>query len=343
MNLNINKDDSNINDFLYCWDVFKKRPNRIVLHNTYSSNVFIEKIKSKDENLFTEIIPSDESYIINDKVFCKINDNIYLSYVVIDKLQENSIISETIFFYKDSSDLSEIESIINNIEEAAIDFEENDSNKLNTITVSNGVLDIEPIEKKQLESIEMFYNNKTFKNVNKLIKKINNSEKSINILYGEKGTGKTTIINYLSSKLDRITIYIPNNLIELTINNHEFLKFLRRYHKPIIVIDDCELLFNDAFSSSSLLSNSITQMVDGLNGLDVTFIMIYNSSIDDIDDNILTSNSLINIVEFNLLDAEEANELSNLLDFKYQYENKIKLVDIIRNRKKSTNIKIGFS
>ena len=342
MNLNINKDDSNINDFLYCWDIFKKRPNKIVLHNTYSSVIFKEKISSKDENVFTEIIPSDENYIINDKVLCKINDNIYLSYVVIDKLQENSIVSETIFFYKESNDLPEIETIINEIEEAAIDFEEDDSNKLNTITVSNGVLDIEPIERRELESIEMFYNTKTFKSVNKLIKSINKSEKSINILSGERGTGKTTIINYLSSKLDRITIYIPNNMLELTINNPEFLKFLKRFHKPIIAIDDCELLFNDTFSSSNLLSNSIIQMIDGLNGLDVSFIMIYNSTIDDIDDNILTSNSQVNIVEFNLLDSEEANELSNLLGFKGKYENKTKLVDIIRNRKKSTNMKIGF-
>jgi len=193
-----------------------------------------------------------------------------------------------------------------------------------------------------MESIEMFYNSKTFKSVNKLIKTINKSEKSINILSGEKGTGKTTIINYLSSKLDRITIYIPNNMIELTINNPEFLKFLKRFHRPVIVIDDCELLFNDTFSSSNLLSNSIIQMVDGLNGLDISFIMIYNSSVDDIDDNILTSNSPVNIVEFNLLDNEEANELSKLIGFKGKYENKIKLVDIIRNRVKSTSMKIGF-
>ena len=58
--------------------------------------------------------------------------------------------------------------------------------------------------------------------------------------------------------------------------------------------------------------------------------------------NILTSNSPVNIVEFNLLDNEEANELSKLIGFKGKYENKIKLVDIIRNRVKSTSMKIGF-
>lgn len=342
MNLNINKDDSSINDFLYCWDVFKKRPNRIVLHNTYSSVLFREKISSKEENIFTEIIPSDDSYIINDKVLCKINDSIYLSYVIIDKLQDNSIISEITFFYKDSNELPEIETIINEIEESVIDFEEDESNKLNMVSVSNGVLDIEPIDRKDIESIEMYYNNKTFKDINKIIKSIKKNQRSINILSGEKGTGKTTMINYLSSKLDRIAIYIPNNMIELTINNPEFLKFLKRFHKPIIIIDDCELLFNESFSSSNILSNSLLQMVDGLNSIDVSFIMLYNCSINEIDSNLLISNSVVNVVEFNLLSIEESNELSKLLGFKGKYKNKTKLVDIIRNRKDSNGMKIGF-
>ena len=40
------------------------------------------------------------------------------------------------------------------------------------------------------------YNQKTFKSVNKLIKKIKTSHKGLSVLWGEKGTGKTNVINY---------------------------------------------------------------------------------------------------------------------------------------------------
>jgi putative ribosome biogenesis GTPase RsgA len=53
--------------------------------------------------------------------------------------------------------------------------------------------------------------------------KIKKSEKGLSVLWGERGTGKTSIINYLADKLDRIVIFIPNNLIEHTINNPDFM------------------------------------------------------------------------------------------------------------------------
>jgi hypothetical protein len=70
LNININKDDSSVNDFLYCWNKFGSRPNRVVLYNTYLTEEFNEVIQSlcKSKNSFTELIPSDdgESHTIND-------------------------------------------------------------------------------------------------------------------------------------------------------------------------------------------------------------------------------------------------------------------------------------
>lgn len=343
MNLNINKDDSNINDFLYCWDVFKKRPNKVLLHNTYLSSAFMEITSYKQENTFTEIIPSDDNYIINDKSLLKVSDNIYISYVVIDKLQENSIISEVTFFYKESDDLPKIETIINEVESAIIDFEEESTNKLNTVSINDGILDIEPIEYEiDLDNIELFYNSKTFKEVNKLIKSIKKKNNSINLFFGERGTGKTGIVKYLASKLDRVIIYIPNNMIESTLSSPEFNKFLKRFNKPIVLIDDCELLFNDIFSSSNVMSNNILQMVEGLNSNDLSFIMIYNSKDNEIDNNILSSNELMSIIEFNYLEIHESNDLSKHLGNKRKYKNKSRLIDIIRNNNRLGGNKIGL-
>ena len=47
LNLNINKDEDGLNDFLYCWQQFGNRPNKITIHNTYTTKSFQKFIKSK--------------------------------------------------------------------------------------------------------------------------------------------------------------------------------------------------------------------------------------------------------------------------------------------------------
>jgi Cdc6-like AAA superfamily ATPase len=150
------------------------------------------------------------------------------------------------------------------------------------------------------------------------------------------------IIN-IANKLDRVVMYIQNNMIEHTINNPDFRKFLKRYHKPIIVLDDCEMLFSDYFNKSNITVNNLLQMVDGLNSLDLNIITIFNTDDEeDIDSNLLDSNNLLDIIEFDYLDKDEANELSSYLGEKLKHKNKIKLIDIIRKRSDRELKKIGF-
>jgi len=273
LSLNINKDDSNINDFLYVWDYFKSRPNKITLHKTYVSNQFEEILKEyqKEINKFSEIIPSDEENIVNDKIIM-------------------------------------------------------------TLCVD-------------LETFEMYYSASTIKKLNKLIKKVKKNDKGISIIYGERGTGKTSAISQIANKLDRIVIFIPNNMIEHTINNPDFRKFLKRYSKPIIVIDDCEMIFNDYLTKSNMVVNNLLQLSDGFlsETIDVTFIAIFNvEDENEIDRNLIECNNLIDIIDFEFLNSDEANELSIHLGEKAKYKNKTKLVDIIKKNTLQNNKKIGF-
>lgn len=40
LQLTISKDDYDLNDFLICWKEFGERPNRVLIHNTYSTKLF---------------------------------------------------------------------------------------------------------------------------------------------------------------------------------------------------------------------------------------------------------------------------------------------------------------
>lgn len=347
LNLNINKDDSNINDYLFCWGEFNSRPNKTTVHNSYLTKPFIDYITDlvKESNIFTEIVPSNEDYIINDKSLIKIDDTIYLAYVTIDKNHLDSMVSDLVFYFKNEDDRDKVSEIINDLEECVVDFTEDEINKFNSIVLSSSSgLDLETLESNiDLDSIELFYSSKTKKNIAKLIKTIKKSDKGLSILYGERGTGKSSMIVNIANKLDRVVMFIQNNMIEHTINNPDFRKFLKRYHKPIIVLDDCEMLFSDYFNKSNMTVNNLLQMVDGLNSLDLNIITIFNTDDEeDIDSNLLDSNNLLDVIEFDYLDKDEANELASHLGDKTKHKNKIKLIDIIRKRSDRELKKIGF-
>lgn len=352
INLNINKDDSEINDFIYSWDYFNKRPNKITIHKTYIYSEFEEIIDKNliDKNSFSEIIPADGENIINDKILAKLEKDektFFISYVIIDKNFESSSVSDVIIFYKDQQDIDVINKLIDDLESCHIEFCEEEINNLNTIYFSSSSgLDLEPVTTSvDLESIEMYYNSQTNKNINKLVKKVKKSNCGVCVLFGERGTGKTSAISYIANKLYRIVIFIPNNMIEHTINNPDFRKFIKRYSKPILVIDDCEMLFNDYLNKSNILVNNLLQLSDGFLSeiVDVTFITIFNcEEEEEIDHNLLECNNLIDVVEFEYLSEEESNELSSYLGEKPKYKNKNRLIDIIKKNNTKSNKKIGF-
>jgi hypothetical protein len=349
LSININKDDSNLNDFLYCWDIFGTRPNKIVIHNTYSTKPFAKIVSehSIEKNVFTEIIPNDEDFTINDKIISNLGDDVYLSYIVIDRNQDNSIVSDISFFYKSQESSKKVQSIIEELNDCLVDFCEEETNNLNTIALSTqSGLEIEPIElDDDFENFDHYYSSNTNKSVEKLIKKIKKTNKGLSVLYGERGTGKTSVINYIASKLDRIVIFIPNNLIEHTINNPDFRKFIKKFQKPVIVLDDCELTLSDYYNRTNITTNNILQMVDGFlsDTMEVNIICIFNTDDeDDIDEALLDCNSLIDVIEFEYLSGEESEELSKVVGSSKKYKNKTRLIDIIKKKSGGDQKKIGF-
>ena len=172
INLNINKDESSINDFLYCWDQFSSRPNKITIHNNYQTklfNVAIEEYKN-GKNVFTEVIPADDELIINDKILLKISDNIYLSYVVVDRLMDSSMVTDITFYFKEEEDSELVNDIIDLLNDCLLDYTEEESMNLNTISLNQNGLEIEPINNQSIDNdnLDSYYNGKTFKELQKL-------------------------------------------------------------------------------------------------------------------------------------------------------------------------------
>jgi hypothetical protein len=135
-------------------------------------------------------------------------------------------------------------------------------------------------------------------------------------------------------------------MIDHTINNPEFRKFLKRYDKPILVIDDCEIFMGDNWGRQNPTSSNLLQMVDGFlsESINCNIITIFNTDTeDDIDQSLIDCNNLIDLIDFEKLSNEEATGLSKSLGFNKKYKTKSKLVDVIKKRNSNETQDVGFS
>jgi hypothetical protein len=352
LNINISKEESNLNDFLLIYDLLGERPNRIIIHDTFSGFEFESIIKSENYsnvNSVTEFIPNDDEYLVNEKNLAKISEEsygeIWISYVILNKNSEKYLINDIVFYFKDDNQREKINFIIEKLSDCIFDYDNKSFEKINTLVVNNSILDIEPLYFDSEYDIDTCYNDKTIKDIKNLSKKIKKSNTGLSIFYGERGTGKTSISKYLASKIDRMSIYIPINMIEQSINNPEFRGFIKKFDKCFLIVDDCEYVYNSLFGKMNLFSSNILQLIDGFlsDNLNLHILLIFNiDNIDDIDENLLESNNLVDIVEFDHLCHLKAEELSKNLGHNKKYKNSILLNDVIKGKSKSNKLEIGL-
>lgn len=342
--ININKDDSTLNDFLSLWNEFGARPNKVFLHGDFSEEILETLKKYQIVNNFREIAFQPDSDVINDKTLIKISDTIFISFVIVDREVE-PLIQDLVIYYKSEDDQKAVEELVNIFEENLLIQDEIQSGNFHIASLTQSGIEIKSITQKiPREDIEDLYSKKTWKSTNKIIKRLQKGESGLVIFWGERGCGKSNFIKYLTSVVERDVIFVPNTMTDLTANSPDFRKILTKFHKPIVVIDDCEIVFSEFFTKSNLMCNNLIQLVDSVAPVEeLTVITLFNTkSEDDIDHNLLESNVLIDLVEFTRLDKEEANELAKTLKIKSKFIGETKLVDVFKGNFFETKEKVGF-
>jgi hypothetical protein len=285
----------NINDDIELTIIYKNfgksYPNKVILHGNFNKDSFLETINSQGiSNSTIELIPDVGEYLINEKRLDLLSNDIYCSYLVIGG--ETPSISDVIFFYKTDDFLEEVMDIITKLSQ--FDISENKPiTNFSTIKISSSVIEIEPklIGGVQIEGYS--------KRLRKKLKRILKSNHKINLIWGDIGSGKTNAVKWIIQNSKQEFLYIPNNLIEQTINNPEFKKIIKSVENPTIILDDCEYLMSKSqYNKFNFLVSNILQLVGGLSSEEVNFILVFNTpNIEEIDEGLLNSN-LVNLVEF---------------------------------------------
>jgi hypothetical protein len=226
-----------------------------------------------------------------------------------------------------------------------VDYEDGITIKTNTLSIVNNVLELDPISISESYELKDLYSESIVKKTEKIVKNLKKKDKGLVIIHGDKGLGKTNISKYIANKVDQISIFIPSNMIEQTINNFEFKTFLKRFDKSLIIIDDCEFLYNPVYGKMNYFSNNIIQMIDGFNSdsLKAQFLLIFNlEEEEEIDENLIDCNNLIDILKLEPLDSNKANELAKTIGSNKIFKDKVRLVDVFNKSLKNKKETIGL-
>ena len=145
INININRDDYNLNDYLYCWSVFGERPNKISLFNHYETESFLDfisKNKITHNGTFTDVVPTGVDFIINEKTIVKVSEGVFISYFHYDKQSDEDIITEVCIFYT-NEESDKVNEILSNLDKFQLDLSNEDENQIkNTLTICQNGLEL---------------------------------------------------------------------------------------------------------------------------------------------------------------------------------------------------------
>lgn len=340
-NITINSDSQNVNELLIITSKLGRMPNRIVLHDQYIGDKFesiiYKNVGDLDRLISSELIPVFDGHIVNERILSKIGNDIWCSYLKLEKDSGEFVIDNVCIYYVDHVPL---EDIIQDLKSITVSYETESVENINILTFSNNSIDIEPLYLDDIDISELHLK-KVVKDVKKTIKLINDEPSGITIIRGVRGTGKTSLSRYISQNLEMTTLILPLNLVDLTINNPDFKNFLKKFGKCLIVIDDCEYNYNPS-KSKSYFTGNLLQFLETLK-IDIHFMLIFNCDDDyEIDQDILDSDKVISEINLDLIDQERASSLSKKLGHSIEYRSDVTLSKVINGVDIDHKIKIGI-
>jgi broad-specificity NMP kinase len=138
------------------------------------------------------------------------------------------------------------------------------------------------------------------------------------ILSGEPGTGKTTFIRYLTSKVKKNIIFISPDMVD-SITDPGFIPFLMSNNDSILIIEDAEpaLEKRNNGGRSSAVSN-VLNLTDGLlsDCLRISIVATFNTDKKTLDEALLRKGRLLMNYKFDKLDIAKSKALLEKLGHK---------------------------
>jgi SpoVK/Ycf46/Vps4 family AAA+-type ATPase len=163
------------------------------------------------------------------------------------------------------------------------------------------------------------------------------------LFYGEAGTGKSSAIRHLITKMERKFVFIPPQMINY-LSNPEFTELvLSSLKDSVLIIEDAEKALmkretEDGFYNSELVS-TLLNLTDGLYAdlARTSIIATYNCDRNLIDPALLRKGRLRSEYKFTKLNAKKSQILMDKLGNDVKVDDAMTLADIFNYEKQYTN------
>ena len=190
--------------------------------------------------------------------------------------------------------------------------------EINLIVQGEGGLKLTDLEiKKTRLDIALNYED-DFAEVDAVITKRLNTknDKGIVLLHGKPGTGKTTYLRYLLTRLKKKIMFVPNN-VAVNLTNPDFINLLIENPNSVLIIEDAEQVLQDRQESGNSAVSNLLNISDGLlaDCLNIQIICSFNTQLSNIDSALMRKGRLIARYEFGKLSVAKAQRLSDSLGF----------------------------
>ena len=143
-----------------------------------------------------------------------------------------------------------------------------------------------------------------------IIKALKSNKNELVLFSGKPGTGKTTLIKHLMSKIKEKSFYYFDSSLLLTISPSIFMDFMLSHRDSVIVIEDCEKLLCKREDGNPFMS-TLLNLTDGIIGESVKakFLCTFNCQESKIDDALLREGRLSLKYTFNELSLDKTKKL----------------------------------
>jgi hypothetical protein len=247
-------------------------------------------------------------------------------------------------FYSEEETLRKIRSLFDYVKEK-------NTKSIHLLCKVEGILDVQKFDivfpSEGDIDIELNYGKELAEKEKKIIDILEQKRSGLILFSGVPGTGKSTLIKYLSSKVDRKIIYLPSSFAD-EITNPAFLSFMTDYKDSIFLLEDAEKVLKSREEQDNSAISNILNITDGLLGdcLNIFVIATFNTSRDKIDSALLRKGRLMLEHEFKELPADNCNRIFEKINSDRRTDIPLTLADVYNEednyKKELDKKKIGF-
>ena len=190
--------------------------------------------------------------------------------------------------------------------------------EINVVTRGQNKLELKAMEIKRTRLDLDLYYNPGFREIDTVIRQRLNKDKDkgIVLLHGLPGTGKTTYLRHLISRIKKRILFVSPGATRGLIDP-DFIQLLTGNPGTVLIIEDAENVIMDRRHNPGSSVSNLLNISDGLlsDFLNIQLICTFNSPLTMVDTALLRQGRLIAKYEFGKLEVAQSQRLSNHLGF----------------------------